>query len=101
VGVMLHEHEVGRFYVTSLRRHIELYKQGKLDALAEIKVQMSNYINLLRSHIAKENNVLFKMADQVLSPLEQEDLLNEFSKIKGSNQTDIYFKMIKELNDTY
>jgi hemerythrin-like domain-containing protein len=62
---------------------------------------MSNYINLLRSHIAKENNVLFKMADQVLSPLEQEDLLNEFSKIKGSNQTDIYFKMIKELNDTY
>jgi hemerythrin-like domain-containing protein len=101
LGVMLHEHELGRFYVTSLKRHIESYKLGQPDALIEIRVQMGNYINLLRSHIAKENNVLFKMADQVLTDDEQKNLLDEFSKIKGSNQSEIYLKMIKELSDTY
>jgi hemerythrin-like domain-containing protein len=43
---------------------------------------MSGYADLLVSHIAKENNVLFRMADNTLSENEQKNLLVQFEAIE-------------------
>ena len=43
---------------------------------------MSGYAELLNNHITKENNILFRMADNVLSDAEQENLLREFESIE-------------------
>jgi len=39
-------------------------------------------VDLLREHISKENNVLFKLADKALSSDEQLELLNKFGSIE-------------------
>jgi hemerythrin-like domain-containing protein len=43
---------------------------------------MSDYAELLDNHITKENNILFRMADNVLSDAEQKNLLKEFESIE-------------------
>ena len=43
---------------------------------------MSGYADLLQSHIPKENNILFRMADNILSDQEQKDLLDKFESVE-------------------
>lgn len=74
VGVMLEEHKLGRRYISEMA-----------DALAEKKltdfeVAARGYADLLRHHIEKENNILFEMADNVISEEEQDDLFEKFEK---------------------
>ena len=42
----------------------------------------AQYTGLLRDHIAKENEVLFPMADEVLAPEEQEELATAFEGVE-------------------
>ena len=58
------------------------YKIGNDSALAKIYENMQGYITLLRNHIAKENNVLFRMADNAFSENDQQELLKEFAKVE-------------------
>jgi hemerythrin-like domain-containing protein len=63
--------------------HIALFKANEDTALNDIYAHMFAYVNLLKAHIAKENNVLFRMADQVLIPAEQASLLEKFKIIEN------------------
>lgn len=79
IAVMLHDHVEGRNFVKGMAAEIVEYKQGNESALPDFYTNMQGYIDLLRSHISKENNVLFRMADRVISAEEHQFLLNEFS----------------------
>jgi hemerythrin-like domain-containing protein len=81
VSVMLNDHAEGRRFVKGMATEIDNVKQGDESALTMVYEYMQSYIDLLRAHIGKENNVLFRMADKTLSPEEQEDLLKEFAAI--------------------
>jgi hemerythrin-like domain-containing protein len=83
IAVMLHDHVQGRNYVKGMTDGIASYKKGNEAALAKIYENMQGYIILLRSHIAKENNVLFRMADNALSENDQQELLEEFAKVEN------------------
>jgi len=82
VAVMLHEHVEGREFVKGISQRIDVYKAGNVSALPEIYQYMQGYVDLLREHINKENNVLFKLADKALSSDEQLELLNKFGSIE-------------------
>lgn len=82
VSVMLHEHVEGREFVKGISERIDVYKAGNISALPEIYQYMQGYADLLRAHIGKENNVLFRMADKALSNDEQLELLNKFGSIE-------------------
>jgi hemerythrin-like domain-containing protein len=82
VAVMLHEHIEGRNYVKGMVENLELFKKGSKAAVTLLYQNMSGYAELLNSHITKENNILFRMADNVLSDAEQKDLLKEFESIE-------------------
>jgi len=82
VAVMLHEHVEGREFVKGISQRINVYKAGNVSALPEIYQYMQGYVDLLREHISKENNVLFKLADKALSSDEQLELLNKFGSIE-------------------
>jgi hemerythrin-like domain-containing protein len=84
VAVMLHEHEEGRKYVRGIAENIPLYISGDKGALKTIVSNMVGYAGLLKNHIAKENNILFRMADNALSGDEQEALLVEFGEAEKS-----------------
>jgi len=82
ISVMLQEHSQGRNFVKGMSAGIDLYKQGDDTAIPQIYRAMQGYIDLLRAHIGKENNVLFRMADRVLSAAEQENLLTDFAALE-------------------
>lgn len=82
VSVMLHDHEQGRKYVKGMTDEIANFKGGDISALTELYEHMQGYIDLLRAHIGKENNVLFRMADKALTPEEQQTLLKRFKAIE-------------------
>lgn len=105
VGMMLLEHEEGRQFVKGMADNIALYKAGKKEALKAVFQNMIGYVNLLRNHIAKENNILFRMADQVLSDDEQTALLNSFGIAEAANigreKMEEYLARVNELTATY
>ncbi len=78
IGVMLHEHVLGRDCVGRMR---EASQAQPFDArtFADAAKQ---YIPLLRQHIFKENNVLFRMAEQVMSETDDADVTGRFSKVE-------------------
>jgi len=82
VAVMLHEHVEGRNFVKGITENLELYKKGDKSAKAGMYQNMRGYAELLVNHIGKENNILFRMADKVLSENEQHELLSDFEKIE-------------------
>jgi hemerythrin-like domain-containing protein len=84
VAVMIHEHTIGREYVKGIVDNLALYKSGMAEAISEIYTNMEGYAELLQNHIGKENNILFRMADRVLSELDQELLLNRFEEIEAA-----------------
>jgi len=51
----------------------------KADRFAEAAKE---YIHLLRQHIFKENNVLFRMAERVMTEADDADVTNTFSQVE-------------------
>ena len=88
VSVMLHDHADGRRFVKGMSDAIALYKAGDESVLPDIYMNMEGYVELLRAHIGKENNVLFKMADKAFSTSEQEHLLSEFAAVETNSYGD-------------
>ncbi|MCL5962013.1 MAG: hemerythrin domain-containing protein [Chloroflexi bacterium] len=83
VGVMLMEHDEGRQYVQTFREGVALYKEGKPEGKQKIIEGGMGYANLLRAHIDKENNILFKLADRILPQPEQAELVERFERIEA------------------
>lgn len=84
IAVMLHEHVQGRNYVQGMSKGIASIKEGKKADVASVYENMHGYSDLLRNHISKENNILFRMADRMLSETDQQELLKEFEKVENS-----------------
>ena len=77
-GVMMHEHVEGRAFVRQMAEASEACNWGE-DSQKKWAAAARGYIELLRQHIFKENNILFVMAENMLSPEEQEKLGAQFA----------------------
>jgi len=81
-GVMRMEHERGRNFVKALEEAVEKYKQGDENAKAAIIENARGYTQLLAQHIPKEDDILYPLADKVLSHEDQKKLLTKFEEIE-------------------
>ena len=77
VQQMLYEHEQGRKFVRQLIAALENKN------LADMLDNARNYAMLLRSHIHKEDNILYPMADQALSQDVQDKMLAAFKQVEA------------------
>jgi hemerythrin-like domain-containing protein len=76
IGVMLMEHETGRMILRKIRESLENYLEGgQRTVLDEIINLCSDYIQLLRQHIYKENNVLFPLGDNVIDEVDDREVM--------------------------
>jgi hemerythrin-like domain-containing protein len=95
IGMMLAEHEEGRGYVRAMAAALEA---GERQILRD---KATAYVRLLREHILKEDEVLFQMADGVLSPGEQQKLLRDFEEHElrdiGAGFHEKYLQIAREL----
>ena len=83
LGALLQEHDRGRELVRGLAEGVAKYGGGDLEAREEIIENVKGYIQLLTQHIQKEDDVLFPIADHLLSQDEQQRLLEEFAEVEG------------------
>ena len=67
VAVMLHEHTLGRTYVRQMADNLDAAAAGDDTARSTVVRLTLAYAILLTQHIQKENNILFDMADQILT----------------------------------
>jgi hemerythrin-like domain-containing protein len=82
IGVMLNEHDLGRGFVRQMAEAAGAYSAGDLDSGGKWAAAAMQYVDLLREHIAKENQILFVMAERMLSSSEQLELAEAFEKVE-------------------
>ncbi len=74
VAVMLHEHDLGRRLLKQMR-----------DSLPELDTDAAmEYVSLLQGHIQKENEILFRMADRLLSPANDLAMTEMFAETEAA-----------------
>lgn len=66
IGVMLDEHETARRLAAELGRAAAAYTTGDADAGSRFAEIGRRYIEVLKLHIHKEDNVLFRISESVL-----------------------------------
>ena len=97
IGMMLMEHDIGRGYVKGMSENISNPEKFIGDA--------RDYIELLRQHIEKENNILYHMADTNISQTKDSELLKEFDKLEleriGPGKHKEFHKMLERLRRIY
>jgi hemerythrin-like domain-containing protein len=83
LAVMLHEHEEGKRLLVAIQQALPGAEAGDPDSTKVIKANLMVYAALLRGHIQKENNVLYPMADSMLSGEDQKALTEAFAKMEA------------------
>ena len=98
VGVMLSEHEEGRELLGDLESAVT---QSNSEMFSWFAAQ---YARLLTDHIFKEDNILFPMADQMLSGADDATILREFERIEeemGAETHERFHRLLDEMGRKY
>jgi hemerythrin-like domain-containing protein len=102
IAVMLSEHQHGRNRVKAVADALNKAKSGDRQALKQVRENLAAYVKLLKEHISKEDNVLFAMAEKVLTPKDQADIMAAFEKVEaeemGEGTHEKYHKIAQELS---
>jgi len=104
IGMMLTEHEEGRGYVRLMAAALLLAEEDPKAAETSLLDNARAYLRLLRQHIRKEDEILFEMADEVLTQEDQNKLLREFEEHEAKEMEagvhEKYLKIAEELEET-
>ncbi len=99
IGVMLREHDQGRGYIAQMTKALETDDAKAYGTAAKL------YADLLFRHIEKENDILFKMADQVLDGEMQQLMSEQFERFEqqviGHGVHEQLHAMIESWTQTY
>jgi hemerythrin-like domain-containing protein len=101
VGVMRVEHDRGRAYVREVDEAAKRLTAGDATAMATALRNAAGYAALLRQHIDKEDNILYMMANQVLTESDQRALVAKFEEIElermGPARRAEFLKLVAQL----
>ena len=104
IGMMLMEHEEGRSYVRAMFAALGQIEAKDETAQASLFENARQYLRLLREHIQKEDEILFRMADEVIPADEQKQLLKDFEAHEaeeiGAGVHEKYLKIAQDLEST-
>lgn len=100
IGVMLYEHEQGRSHIRAIAEHLDAANSGDAAAHTNVIEHGLDFVALLRSHINKENGVLFNMADQIIRDDNLAALNNDYEAEMNEPTYCTRFQHTRELADT-
>jgi hemerythrin-like domain-containing protein len=102
IAVMLKEHADGRKNISLAAGVLQKAAEGDGPATTTMKNSLLAYAGLLRAHIQKEDNVLYPMADHMLSPEDLKDLIEAFDRVEreeiGEGVHKKYHELAQELS---
>ncbi len=81
IGMMIYEHKLARGYTAVMAKALDDHVKGDDDAAEQFYAAAEQYAELLTSHIFKEDNVLFNMGDQALTPQDNEKLCSQYCEV--------------------
>lgn len=99
LAVMLQEHEQSRELLAELKPLVEAYAKGNGD-LAAVKRVYAVYINLLKDHFWKENDILYPMAQRVMTPEDGDAVVAGIEKVEAAAGPDTrarYYALADEI----
>ncbi len=88
IGAMLADHEQGRLFTRGMREAALRLQAGDREAVAvaaavaAVVENARGYANLLRTHIYKEDNILFPMADRAIPVDQQAQVFEGFEHVE-------------------
>jgi len=100
IGVMLYEHEQGRSHIRAIADNLDSADSGDEAARRNVVEHGLDFIALLRSHINKEDGILFNMADQVIREDNLKALNNDYETEMNEPTYCTRFQHTRELADT-
>jgi hemerythrin-like domain-containing protein len=104
VAVMLGEHDQGRAAVKAMDRAVAGFGSDPASAGAFAAAAFA-YSTLLTNHIFKENNVLFRMADQIIPPSKDAELVAAYgdheARVTGPGAHERFHAAIEALEQAY
>jgi hemerythrin-like domain-containing protein len=103
IAVMLMDHIEGRKRLSNIAGLLPAAKLGDKDAIQAVSENLAAYVDLLETHIAKENGVLFPMADHIFTENDQQSLEKEFLKVEeeetGEGVHEKYHHLAHKISD--
>lgn len=82
LDMFLDEHVQGRALTRGMRDAARRLQSGDASARAAIVSNARQYVELLRDHIVKEDEMLFPMADEMFSVEQQRSVLLAFERVE-------------------
>lgn len=105
IGVMLSEHDQGRAYVHGMDEAARRLKAGDDAAGRAFAENAGNYAALLSQHIMKEDNILYPMADRILSEEAQRALEKGFEIVEcdvvGAGRHEEFHRFLERMQEAY
>lgn len=104
LGVMLMEHEAERDLLSRMLIQVPKLKDLSPADLAQFKQGGMDYLRIRAEHIWKENDVLYNIGRQVLTPDDATSLVDSFNSIDlaayGTKAKENFLSMVVELEKT-
>ncbi|MCF8068067.1 MAG: hemerythrin domain-containing protein [Desulfobacterales bacterium] len=105
IGVMLNEHEQGRKLAAKLKNVLTDNKPGDNANASGAQLIIKEYVALLTQHIAKENTILFPMADAKLDSKKDTELFEAFEQLEreriGVGKHEEFHVLLDQLQNKY
>ncbi|HMM39413.1 MAG: hemerythrin HHE cation binding domain-containing protein [Rhodospirillaceae bacterium] len=105
IGVMLHEHTLGRGHIRDMGTALETLPGAGQAGYAAFSAAALAYADLLTQHIAKENTVLFPMAERLLGVAALTDMHEPFERIEaeriGPGRHEAFHRLLDDLAAQY
>lgn len=100
IGVMLAEHEQGRAFTREMMDAVRKWNASDFSARSAVVQNALGYVTLLRQHIHKEDNILFPMADRVISAERGKIVDADFERIEAEDTSAGIYKKYLALAET-
>jgi len=105
IGAMLHEHTLGRGHIRDMAAALETLPGAGQAGYAVFSDAALAYADLLTQHIAKENTVLFPMAERLLGVAALTDMHEPFERIEaeriGPGRHEAFHRLLDDLAAQY
>lgn len=82
LAVMVADHDRGRALLACMAKALAGASTQDPSAAADYRIAAQSYVDLMRDHIDKENDVLFPMGDEMLSDADQTALVEGFERME-------------------
>jgi hemerythrin-like domain-containing protein len=105
IAVMLSEHELGRKHIREMKDALAALTTDNAEAGRTFVGHARAYTYLLHSHIQKENNVLFPMAETRMTAEAKKELAEAFQRVEiedvGAGRHEHFHVLLDDLRRKY